>query len=236
MPTFFSLPPELRNMIYDILHQHEQELDSERLAFVMPLTHVRNVSRLFRDEYDKRSPRNSRLAISQGNWSWGQFTPARDAAYGRLWGSVEKKLPQRLPRLITQGRVTSYTELEFNFDVYDEARKSREFAADFDVYSTWISNLLYRERHLPRVVCGGELHLSLFFSYLSTFDTLRRLIAKRSWFDLQCSKISLVLYSGNDGIPNEASLSRARVLAVWTRGVGWQDEVETIRSLRAEIV
>jgi hypothetical protein len=84
MPTFFSLPPELRNMIYDILHQHEQELDSERLTFVMPLTHVRNVSRLFRDEYDKRSPRNSRLAISQGNWSWGQFTPARDAAYGRL--------------------------------------------------------------------------------------------------------------------------------------------------------
>lgn len=244
MPDFFSLPPELRNMVYDILHQHEQKLDTERMTFVMPLTHVRNVSRRFREEYDKCHPATSRLVISQENWCWGRFMAARYnnslarlAFSGPSWGSAEKKkLPQRLPKLVTLGRIASYAELELNFDVYDEVRGAREFLTDFDAYSAWIDNLLYRERHLPRVSCGGEVHLRLFFSYLGTFDSLRTLIAKENWFTLQCSKISLVLYSGGDGIPNEASLSRARILAVWIRDGGWKVEGETIRSLCAEMV
>jgi hypothetical protein len=247
MPDFFSLPPELRNTVYNILHQHEQTVDSGRMTFVFPLTHVRNISRRFRDEYDKCSPATSRLVISQGNWCWGKFTTARDlgclsslALSGPSWSSAEKKkkkkLAQRLPTLVTLGRKTSYTDLEFNLDVYDEVRRSRDFLADFGHYSAWVETLLYREPHLPRVSCGGEVHLRLFFSYLSTFDALRRQITRKNWFRVQCSKISLVLYSGGDGFPNEASLSRATILAVWTRGVGWQIEEETNRSLHAEIV
>jgi hypothetical protein len=161
----------------------------------------------------------------------------RLAFSGPLWAPAEnKKLSQRLPKLVTSGRISSYTELEFNFDVYDEVRLPRDFLYHFDAYLTWIDTLLYRERHLPRVSCGGEVHLRLFFSYLGTYDSLRGLIAKENWFNAQCSKISLVLYSGGDGTSNEASLSRARILGVWTKGVGWQVEEETIRSLRAEIV
>ena len=161
----------------------------------------------------------------------------RLAFSGPSWGSADKKkLPERLPKAVTLGRVASYTDLELNFDVFDEARISREFLPDFKAYSTWVSTLLYREHHLPRVSCGGEVHLRLFFSYVNTFDSPKRLIAKQNWFQSQCSKISLVLYSGGDGSPNEDSLSRARILGVWTKDVGWQVEEEIIRSLRAEIL
>lgn len=243
MPKFFSLSPELRNMIYDILHQHEQA-DNGHMTFVSPLTHVHNISRLFRNEYENRSPAaRNRLQIFQGNWCWRKFTAPRGlnrssapAISGPPPGSVQKKLPKGLPELVTMGRRFSYKEVEFNFDVYDEVRKSRDFLEDFDAYSTWIETLLYHEPHLPRVSTGDAVHLRLFFSYLSTFDALKRQITRKKWFHGQCSKVSLVLYSGGDGIPNEGSLSRAHVLAVWTRGVGWHIEEETIRSLRAEIV
>jgi len=230
-------------MIYDILHQHEQKLDTGRMTFVLPLTHVRNISREFRGEYDNRLPATRRLVVSQENWCWGKFSAPRFDLYLRPFplsggpnGSAEKrKLPQRPPKLVTQGRVTSYTDLEFNFDVYDEVRRQHEFSEDFKTYSTWVSNLLYREPHLPRVTCGGEVHLRLFFSYVSTFNYLKAMVTKKTWFSAQCSKVSLVLYSGGDGIPNEDSLSRARILAVWTKVGGWQVEEETIRSLRAGI-
>lgn len=131
-------------------------------------------------------------------------------------GPVEKKkkLPQRLPKPVTAGRITAFTDLELNFDVYDEVRTSGNFLADFGAYSNWVSDLLYREHHLRRAICGGEIHLRLFFSYLNTFNALRILIAKnKHWFDFQCSEISLILYSGGNGIPNQVSLSRGRVLA-----------------------
>ena len=244
MATFFSLPLEIRDMIFDILHQYEQKLDTGLMTYALPLTHVRNISRKFREQYDRRTPAKTSLIISQGDWCWGKFmAPRFQSSLGPLaysvpsWGSAEKKkLPQRLPKLVTLGRTTSFTNLEFNFDVYDEIRTPTIFLADFGAYSNWVSALLYREPHLPRANCDGEVHLRLFFSYLKTFNVLRRLIARKPWFITQCSKISLVLYSGGDGIPNEASLSRARILAVWTKGVGWQVEEETIRSLRAEIV
>lgn len=148
----------------------------------------------------------------------------------------KKKLPYRLPKLVRAGRTTSFTDLEFNFDVYDEIRTPGKFELDCDAYSDWISYLLHYEPHLPREICGGGVHLRLFFSYLNTSKALGRLIARDLWLKNRCSKISLVLYSGGDGIPNEASFSRARILAVWTKGVGWKVEEETIQSLCAEIV
>lgn len=233
-------------MIYDILNQHEQKLDNGLSTYTLPLIHVRNISREFREEYHQRAPAKSRLVISQGDWCWGKFMVPRYqktlgllASSGSPLGPVEKKkkLPYRLPKLLTAGRTTSFTDLEFNFDVYDKIRTPGKVLADFDAYSNWVSDLLYREHHLPRAICGGGVHLRLLFSYLNTFRSLRRLITRNEHcFNVQCSKISLVLYSGGDGIPNEASLSRARILAVWTKGVGWQVERETIRSLRAEIV
>jgi hypothetical protein len=89
---------------------------------------------------------------------------------------------------------------------------------------------------LPRLSFGGEVRLRLFVSYLGTYDSLRSLIAKENWFNTQCSKISLALYSNGYGIPNEASLSRAQILAVWMKGIRWQVEEETIHSLRTKIV
>lgn len=73
MATFFSLPPEIRDMTYDILQQHEQKLDTGLLTYTLPLTHVRNISREFRQEYDKRVPAKSRLVISPVNCCWGKF-------------------------------------------------------------------------------------------------------------------------------------------------------------------
>lgn len=130
MPNFFSLSPELRNMVHDILHQHEQA-DNGHMTFVSPLTHVHNISRIFRNEYENHSPAAlSRLAIFQGNWCWGKFTAARGlnsssalAISGPTRGPALKKLPKGLPEVITTGRRTSYKELELNFDVYDEVRK-----------------------------------------------------------------------------------------------------------------
>jgi hypothetical protein len=44
LPSFFSLPCELRDEIYDILHQHEEELSRGQLTFSFPLTHLRHIS------------------------------------------------------------------------------------------------------------------------------------------------------------------------------------------------
>lgn len=244
MATFFSLPPEIRDMVYDILHQYEQKLKTGHMNYAMPLTHVRNISREFRGEYDKRAPAKSRLVISQEDWCWGNFRALRFQSSLDLLAfsgpppgpALKENLPQRLPKLVAAGRTTAFTDLELNFDLYDDIRTPGRFLAGFRAYSIWVESLLHREHHLPRASCGGEVHLRLFFSCLSTFHSLRRLIERQHCFNVQCSKISLVLYSGGDGVPNEASLSRGRILAVWTKDLGWQFEEETIRSLRAEIV
>ena len=67
--NFFSLPGELRNQIYDILHQHTERRRLYSLTFRYPvlLTHVRLISRKFTAEFNKRSPTSSRLIISQAN-------------------------------------------------------------------------------------------------------------------------------------------------------------------------
>lgn len=127
-------------MVCDILHQYEQKLDTRVMTYTLPLTYVRNISREFRGESDKRAPAKSRLVISQGNWLWGKFMATRFewssldllAFSGPLSDPAKKeRLPQRLPKLITAGRISSFTDLELNFDVYDETRTPGRFLTDF---------------------------------------------------------------------------------------------------------
>ena len=240
---FFCLPQELRDVIYDILHQHKQQAESGRMTFRFPLTHVRNISRRFTREYDLRTPATRCLVVSQEGWSWGMFSSDASGCWGRAvypkfnlepWGSIEINLPLRRPRRARLGGNTQFTGLEFNFDIFDETRVFWEFMEDFYAYSSWISEFLYHDDHMTMVRTGRDLHLRLCFSYFITFDDLKRLIRRKDWFSRNCSKISLVLYSSVGGSPNETCLSKARVLAIWTRDMGWLVEEEIVEECRAE--
>jgi hypothetical protein len=240
--TFFSLPRELRDEIYDIVHRYGQEAKSGRVVFRFPLTHVRNISRRFTKEYDMRSPATNRLVICQQGWSWAMFASSGGVSYldgldvgGMIWGSVEKNLPTRHPRLARLGKGASFTELEFNFDVNDKFRMPDELLEDSDAYSSWISEFIYRDHHPMSVNYGGQLHLRLFFRRLCTFDELRRIIAQRNWYSVHCSKINLIMYKARKGEPDEVCLLHALTLAIWTKDQGWQVEEKTIEDYHADI-
>jgi hypothetical protein len=242
--TFFSLPRELRDEIYDILHQHEQQEESGAMTFRFPLSHVRSISRRFTTEYDQRTPTTRRLVVSQGCWCWSRLISAETRIYsysvghalGELPWSVMSDLPKRRPEFVTLANGASFTDLELNFDFYDEIRESIEFWHDSNVYTTWIIQFTNADRRLPKSNRGGNVHLRLFFRYLDTYYFLKRDVARLGQYNLYCNKISLVLYQGQDGTPSEASLSRARVLAVWTSDLDWQEDEKVIEECRAEMV
>ena len=104
--TFFSLPPELRDLIYDFCFQDMQQqchqcgsIGTPRFSTRASLPQLRLTSRQVKTEYDRRWPRSSTLNFSV-------------ASYNPFLKSFERPLPEP-PRLAAMSTVVS-VDLEFH--------------------------------------------------------------------------------------------------------------------------
>lgn len=103
---FFTLPPELRDLIYDFCFQDSQQqcrqcgsMGTPRFDIRASLPQLRLANRQVKTEYDRRWPLNSTLNFSV-------------ASYNPFLKSFERPLP-RSPRLATMSTVVS-VDLEFH--------------------------------------------------------------------------------------------------------------------------
>jgi hypothetical protein len=213
-PThFFSLSGELRNQIYDILHQHEESTRFHSLTFryTVKLSHLRLISRQFTAEFDRRTPTSSRLIISQ-------------TSRNQIWYPQVQPvcLPKALDRRI-------FRELELNIDVCDTYHEPIERLLYFDRYTDWLSDLYHRDLPMNQIISptrrGGQLHLRLFFNYVSNLKRLQDEISVIHWYSF-CTKISLV-YDGD-------KLLREQTVATRSGGSGWETDETFIEQGRAE--
>lgn len=203
---FFSLPGELRDQIYDILHQHEESTRFHSLTFryPAPLSHLRLINRQFTAEFDKRTPEASRLVITQ-------------TSRNQIW--YPSAQPLCLPNAVTRRigltwKRPVFRELEVNFDVCDTYRERTTLLLWFDKCSRWLSTLLRCDTQLVSPACGGQLHLRLFFNYVGNLDILQKRISSIDWYGNLCTKISLV-YDGD-------KLLRAQSVATRINGLEWE--------------
>ena len=203
---FFSLPGELRDQIYDILHQHEQSTRFHSLTFryPAPLSHLRLINRQFTAEFDKRTPAVNRLVITQ-------------TSRNQIW--YPSAQPLCLPRAVTRrvgldGKRQVFRELEVNSDVCDTYCEPTTRLLWFDKYSRWLSDLLRHGTQLVLPACGGQVHLRLFFNYVGNLETLQQEISSIDWYGDFYTKISLVY--GGDKLP------RAQTVAEKTKGLCWK--------------
>jgi hypothetical protein len=211
--NFFSLPGELRNHIYDILHQHTESTRLYSLTFRYPvlLTHLRLVSRQFTAEFDRRGPTSSRLVISQTSRNQIWFPSAQ---------------PLCLPRAVKH-RI--FLEVEVNFDVCDTYHEPIDRLLYFDEYSQWLSKLYNRDLQIPQLLSparSGQLHLRLSFNYASNLERLQNEISAIDWYGDFCAKISLI-YDGD-------KLSRAQTVATRSKGLDWETDKTFIEQGNAQ--
>lgn len=224
---FFSLPRELRDEIYDIIHQHDVEVEMGYLTFSFrcPPINTRLINRRFTNEFDMRAlPTNrSQLSVTENptkpDWAW--------AAYNQ---------PRRLPKLPVIMQDVTFTRLEFKFDASDEYQ---ELELDYDHYKWWIKDLIKNEPCLLSSSGGHELHLKLSFQYISNLEQAPDLISNHEVYTNFFATISLVLH----GIPKPTSTmerlglyvysEKPQTLSIWSRATGWQ--VEEVVSKQAQI-
>jgi hypothetical protein len=211
---FFSLPGELRNQIYDILHQHEESTRFHSLTFryTVKLSHLRLISRQFTAEFDRCTPISSRLVISQ-------------TSRNQIWYPQSQPvcLPKALDRRI-------FRELEFNIDVCDTYHKPIERLSYFHRYTEWLSKLYHRDLPMTQIMSptrtSGQLHLRFFFNYVSNLKRLQDEISLIDWYGHFCTQISLV-YDGD-------KLLREQTVATRSGESGWETDETFIEQGRAE--
>lgn len=201
--NFFSLPGELRDNIYDILHQHTERTRLYSLWFRYPvlLAHLRLVSRQFKAEFDKRVPTDHRLVISQ--------TSKND-----IWYPMAQ--PLCLPGTVKH---LTFVEVEVNFDVCDTFSEPIDELLYFDRYSRWLSRLYDRGPLIPQLLSparGGQLHLRLSFNYASNLERIQNEISLIHWYDDFFTKISLI-FDGDE-------LSRGKTVATRSPGSAWETD------------
>jgi hypothetical protein len=62
--SFFEIAPqEVRDLIYDATFHHEAKRGHVTSNFDAPCLHLRLVSRQFKDEYDKQTPKRTKLVL-----------------------------------------------------------------------------------------------------------------------------------------------------------------------------
>jgi hypothetical protein len=226
---FFSLPRELRDHIYDILHRYEAEAELAQLAFRFrrPPVHLQLINRRFTTELDMRPPvtDHAHLVVSQ--------RPTNP-----IWYPDEQ--PLCLPEIPTRMHNTRFTHLEFQFDVRDGYREIYTEMLYFHEYSLWVGSLLEHDPRLVSSSCGGELYLQLSFRHVSNLELLIDLISHLHWYDSHCTKISMVLLGVHKRTPTMETLGlhiysdMPQTLAVWDKLSGWEVEKVVYKHARIE--
>jgi hypothetical protein len=198
--TFFSLPGELRNNIYDILHQHTESTRLYSLRFRYPalLAHARLISRQFKAEFDKRVPTDHRLVISQTSKNQHWYPSAQ---------------PLCLPAAVKH---LTFLEVEVNFDVCDTFFEPIETLLYFDSYSKWLEKLYNRIPQLLSPARGGQLHLRLSFNYASNLERIQNEISLNNWYNNFCTTITLI-YDGDE-------LTPGKTVATKSPGSAWETD------------
>lgn len=225
---FFSLPRELRDEIYDIIHQHEVEAELGELIFRFrcPPTNTRLINRRFTNEFNMRTLPDNCPQLS--------VTHKPTCPY---WSTCEQ--PYRLPKLPVIMQNVPLTQLEFKFEAKDEYREFNDVSLYFHEYTCWIAELVSCDQCLLSPSGGHELHLQLSFQYISNLerftDHLSRLPRYYDIFD----SFSLVLHGTPRPTPTMEKLGlylyseKPQTLSVWSKATGWQ--VEEVVSKQAQI-
>jgi hypothetical protein len=208
-----DFPRELRDNIYDILHQHEQEVSVNHLTFRFPLTHLRHISRRFRTELALRNPATSQMIISQ--------------RYGGHLDPKESE-PMKRPRVTLLGRALHCNALEFNANVCGAELVSAEGLDWYVIFAycelpqTFLG--VGNDAYLAKTTREGNVHLRLCFKNRGNLERIKHHIGHMGWARRSCTKVSLLLYGEGDDTPNKESLSRAQTLAVADGESGWKFE------------
>lgn len=157
--SFFSLPPELRDLIYDFCFQDEEQqchqcgsLGTPSFEIRASLPQLRLANRQVRTEYDMRWPLNSYLKFSV-------------ASYNPFLKSFERPLP-RPPRLAAMSTVVN-VDLEFHGFIkvhWDLPRYLTILDFIMPALTTLVEDLPHLERlkvsmHFLRESCGWALSL-----------------------------------------------------------------------------
>lgn len=227
---FFSLPRELRDEIYDILHQHKVEAELAQLVFKFrcPSVNVRLINRQFTEEFNMRTPPTdcSQLSVTQKRAS-------------PVWEAY--KQPTRIPKVPATMQNTRFTQLEFEFDLADGYRVDDDKLSSFIHYVKWIDYLVQQDPRLVIPWRGGKIHLQLSCRYVSNLSLLFDKMSYNHWFEDICTKMSLVLHGSQVSTPTMKKLGlhiysdEAQVLAAWSRTSGWKVEKEVSQQADIEI-
>jgi hypothetical protein len=212
---FDDFPRELCDSIYDILHQHEQEVSVGQLTFRFPLTHLRHISRRLRAEYGSRAPATSQMIISQRNG-------------GYLHSTWSTSPPMKCPRITLLGRALHCNTLEFNANVCG-AEVSDPQGLEWYVilaYCELPERFLgvHNDTYLAKTTRKGEVHMRLCFKNRGNLERIEHHMADMKWASRSCIKVSLLFYSEGDDTPSKESLSRAQTVAIADQDSGWKLE------------
>jgi hypothetical protein len=227
---FFSLPRELRDVIYDLLHQHEvdAELGQLTLRFQHSLAHLRHISRRFTTECDLRMPAagTTHLVVSQREGT-------------KYFNAYHH--PARLSTVATLRQDAFFREIEVEIEVFDHyAAHLSGRMSWINSYAAWIQGFLHDDPQLIAPDYGGKISVRLFFKYLKHLDLIVQEVSASDWYFDQCTTIDIVLNGVERLSPVFKRLGfhiyseEPRTVATWRWGTGWEIDMEAIKHGRAE--
>lgn len=227
---FFSLPRELRDVIYDLLHQHEvdAELGQLTLRFQHSLPVLRHISRRFTTECDLRIPAASttHLVVSQRE--------------GTKWFNAYDQ-PARLSTVATLRQDAFFREIEFEIEVFDQYTAQLSGRTSWiNSYAAWIQDFLHDDPQLIAPDYGGKISVRLFFKHLKHLNLIVQEVSASDWYFDQCTTIDIVLNGVERLSPVFKRLGfhiyseEPRTVATWRWGSGWEIDQVAIKQGRTE--
>jgi hypothetical protein len=229
---FFSLPRELRDEIYDILHRHELEVKLEPVAlrFRHSPAHLRRISRRFATECALRIPATgpTHLTVSLTH-------RIREAYFD------SDPQPNRLSTIATLRQDALFRELEFEVDVQDCYEPYYGEIPRIECCSFWIQEFIRNEPQLLAPEDGGKINIRLCFNYLANLRLITRQVSYTDWFFDQCTTIDIVL-NDKERLPSVVKRlgfhiysEESRMVASWSRDTNWNIDMEALKHSRAEV-
>lgn len=228
---FFSLPRELRDAIYDILHEHEAEFELGQLKLRFrhseSLACLRHISHRFATEYDLRIPAQgpTHLVISHRD---------RDECF-----DTDSQM-DRLSTIAALRQDALFSDIEFDFEVHDYYREYYGEMTRIENYETWIQEFIHREPQLLAPEYGGKISIRLSLKHLTYLDLILRQISAPGWYIDNCTTVSLVL-KGVERLPSimkrlgfHIYSNESRTLASWNKDTGWEVDKVALKHCRAE--
>jgi hypothetical protein len=220
-----DLPQEIKDMIYEDIHQQEdvKTIGQLIIRYTLPPARLQRVGKEFAAEFNRRLPRDQihRLEITQKNMMF-------------LSQNQSYRLPERMfPRHEDEVLVTN-----FNIHDYSDLEARRRVCKLLH----WIDSLVHEwdfGRDLSATSAKTALPVTLRFWFCST-DVLNDFLPE---FDViwdlhqplrALGKVEIIFYEREDHIayPNETAVAGAKTIQVWTEADGWKLDDQAIKLAR----